>query len=62
MFYRVDYLDSAVKKAFGQHIRPDEWPAMAQYRQSLLQHNEFDIPLNRAPGRQYKNRKRDEGN
>jgi hypothetical protein len=35
----------------------DEWVPLASYRQGLTQHNEFDIPANRAPGRQYRMKK-----
>lgn len=40
-------------------IHNDEWQALMSYRSSLMQHNEFDLPTNRAPGRHYsKGRKR----
>lgn len=31
----------------------DEWQPLMTYRSSLTQHNEFDIPLSREPGRHY---------
>ena len=45
-------------------IHNDEWQPLMSYRSSLMQHNEFDLPLNRAPGRQYsrgKKRNREDG-
>ncbi|RWS14082.1 cohesin subunit SA-1-like protein [Dinothrombium tinctorium] len=51
------YLDRYVKSALPG-IHNDEWQPLMSYRSSLMQHNEFDIPLNRAPGRQYRGRKR----
>ncbi|XP_053201590.1 cohesin subunit SA-1-like [Panonychus citri] len=51
------YLDKCVQSALpGTHN--DEWQPLMSYRSSLIQHNEFDLPLNRAPGRQYRGRKR----
>lgn len=38
-------------------VHNDEWQPLISYRASL-QHNEFELPLNRAPGRQYKSKKR----
>ncbi|RWS24871.1 cohesin subunit SA-1-like protein [Leptotrombidium deliense] len=51
------YLDRYVKNALPG-VHNDEWQPLMSYRSSLMQHNEFDIPLNRAPGRQYRGRKR----
>jgi len=58
----LTYLDRYVKNALPG-IHNDEWQPLMSYRASLIQHNEFDLPVNRAPGRQYraKKRARDEG-
>ncbi|CAG2174230.1 unnamed protein product, partial [Oppiella nova] len=59
----LTYLDRYVKNALPG-IHNDEWQPLMSYRASLIQHNEFDLPVNRAPGRQYRARKRgreDEG-
>jgi len=56
------YLDKYVKTALPG-IHNDEWQPLMSYRSSLMQHNEFDLPLNRAPGRHYsrgKKRERDD--
>ncbi len=55
--YRLTYLDRYVKNALPG-IHNDEWQPLMSYRASLIQHNEFDLPVNRAPGRQYRARKR----
>lgn len=56
--FSLTYLDKYVKTALpGTHN--DEWQPLMSYRSSLMQHNEFDLPLNRAPGRHYsRDRKR----
>lgn len=62
--FSLSYLDRCVKTALpGAHN--DEWQPLIIYRGSLQQ-NEFEMPVNRAPGRQYNkgNKKRgkdDEG-
>ena len=54
----LGYLDKYVKSALPG-IHNDEWQALMSYRSSLMQHNEFDLPASRAPGRHYsKGRKR----
>jgi hypothetical protein len=55
--YRLTYLDRYVKNALPG-IHNDEWQPLMSYRASLIQHNEFDLPVNRAPGRQYRAKKR----
>jgi hypothetical protein len=51
-FYRQGYLDKQVKASLPG-IHNDEWPPLQAYRNSLTQHNEFDIPLNQQPSKQY---------
>lgn len=62
--FSLGYLDKCVQMALPG-IHNDEWQPLMSYRSSLMQHNEFDLPLNKAPGRQYRGRKRgreNEGN
>ena len=61
MFCSLAYLDRYVKNALPG-IHNDEWQPLSSYRSSLMQHNEFDLPPNRAPGRHYsKKRGREDG-
>ncbi|XP_074605463.1 stromal antigen isoform X2 [Brevipalpus obovatus] len=53
----LSYLDKCVQSALPG-IHNDEWQPLMTYRSSLIQHNEFDLPLNRAPGRQYRGKRR----
>ena len=55
--YSLIYLDRYVKSALPG-IHNDEWQPLMSYRSSLTQHSEFDLQPNRAPGRQYRGRKR----
>lgn len=48
----LNYLEKYVRSTLpGIHM--DEWQPLMTYRSSLTQHNEFDIPLSREPGRHY---------
>ncbi|OTF80919.1 hypothetical protein BLA29_007583 [Euroglyphus maynei] len=51
----LSYLDRYIKTALPG-VHNDEWQPLISYRASL-QHNEFEVPLNRQPGRQYKPKK-----
>lgn len=56
IFYNsLSYLDRYIKTALPG-VHNDEWQPLISYRASL-QHNEFEVPLNRQPGRQYKPKK-----
>ncbi|KAI2803808.1 Cohesin subunit SA-2 [Blomia tropicalis] len=52
----LSYLDRYVKKAMPG-VHNDEWQPLISYRASLQQ-SEFDVPFSRAPGRQYRMRKK----
>ena len=53
---RLSYLDRYIKTALPG-VHNDEWQPLISYRASL-QHNEFEVPLNRQPGRQYNKTKK----
>lgn len=55
LLIRLSYLDRYIKTALPG-VHNDEWQPLISYRASL-QHNEFEVPLNRQPGRQYKPKK-----